>query len=496
MPFTTIGLSDRLVQGVLATGYTAPTEIQSQAIPAAISGQDIIGCAQTGTGKTAAFVLPILHRLTKPGTELPKSKGIKSLILTPTRELAVQIETSIKTYGRFLKLKSLAIYGGVSMQAQLNALRHGVDIVVATPGRLLDHMQRGTVNLSLVEIFILDEADRMFDMGFIKDVRRIIAKLPQKRQTMLFSATLSPEVTALVKDIQTEPKIIQIGRVNNPIETITQYAYKVEQDLKLDFLLHLLKTSSMFSVLVFSRTKHGADRIRRRLDRENISSVALHSGRTQGQRQNALDGFKSGKFQVMVATDIAARGIDVVGISHVINFDVPHTVEDYVHRIGRTGRAAAVGDAVTFVSRDEERLLTRIERFINRKLHLVRHETFSYKRTDLPEKKHKEGQIHPSELQDGEKPASKWPPKKPRYGAGAKSKYGARPGAKPSGHYSSKPGSKPAGKLGHAASGTTEPRSNTKSGSGPKNYHGAKPSFGKKKKFGPRPNRPKPYNKD
>jgi len=513
MAFTTIGLSDRLVQGVLATGYTAPTEIQSQAIPAAIDGKDIIGCAQTGTGKTAAFVLPILHRLTKPGTDGPKSKGIKSLILTPTRELAVQIETSIRTYGRFLKLKSLTVYGGVSMQAQLTALRHGVDIVVATPGRLLDHMQRGSINLSLVEIFVLDEADRMFDMGFIKDVRRIIAKLPEKRQTMLFSATLSPEVTVLVKDIQHSPKIIQIGRANNPIETITQYAYKVEQDLKLDFLLHLLQTNAMFSVLVFSRTKHGADRIRRRLDRENISSVTLHSGKTQAQRQQALQGFKSGKFQVMVATDIAARGIDVAGISHVINFDVPMVSEDYIHRIGRTGRATATGDAITFVSRDEERLLTRIERFINRKLHLTRHPTFSYKKTETPEKKHKDGEIDRSVMDDGEKPAKKWPPKKPRYGAGAKpaakygagakpaaghggntggygggpgAKYGAKPGSKPRGKY----GPKPSGKPGQPTGAKPESTYGNKPGGAPKPRFGAKPWYAKKK-FGPKPGYPK-----
>jgi len=388
MPFTTIGLSDRLVQGILATGYTAPTEIQSQAIPAAAEGRDIIGCAQTGTGKTAAFVLPMLHRLTEVNPA-PKGKAVvRALILTPTRELAVQIEKSIQNYGRYLKMRSLAVYGGPVMQSQLNILRRGVEIVVATPGRLMDHMQRNTIDLGQVEILVIDEADRMFDMGFINDVRRIIRAIPKGRQTMLFSATMSPEVKALVEDVQKSPLMIQIGRVNNPIETITQYAYKVEQDLKLDFLLHLLKTTSMFSVLVFSRTKHGADRIRRRLDRENITSVALHSGRTQGQRQQALDGFKRGKFQVMVATDIAARGIDVTGISHVINFDVPVVAEDYVHRIGRTGRAAATGDAITFVSRDEEKSLTRIERFINRKLKLERHDSFAYKKTLPPEHKH------------------------------------------------------------------------------------------------------------
>ena len=392
----TIGLSDRLVQGILATGYTAPTEIQSQAIPAAIAGKDIIGCAQTGTGKTAAFVLPMLHRLSEVNPA-PSNKAVRALILTPTRELAVQIEKSIQNYGRYLKMRSLAVYGGTGMQGQLNVLRRGVEIVVATPGRLMDHMQRNTIDLRQVEILVIDEADRMFDMGFINDVRRIIRAIPKERQTLLFSATMSPEVKALVENIQQSPVLIQIGRVNNPIDTITQYAYKVEQNLKMDFLLHLLKTTSMYSVLVFSRTKHGADRIRRRLDRENITSVALHSGRTQGQRQQALDGFKRGKFQVMVATDIAARGIDVTGISHVINYDVPVVAEDYVHRIGRTGRAAATGDAITFVSRDEEKSLTRIERFINRKLNLVRHPDFSYRPSPAPERKHQAKQDTPPE---------------------------------------------------------------------------------------------------
>lgn len=428
MAFTTIGLSDRLVQGILATGYTAPTEIQSQAIPAAIAGQDIIGCAQTGTGKTAAFVLPLLHRLTEVNPA-PKGKAVRALILTPTRELAVQIERSIQNYGRFLKMRSLAVYGGTGMQGQLNILRRGVEIVVATPGRLMDHMQRNTIDLGQVEILVLDEADRMFDMGFINDVRRIIRAMPNDRQTLLFSATMSPEVKALVENVQKSPVMIQIGRVNNPIDTITQYAYKVEQDMKQDFLLHLLKTTSMYSVLVFSRTKHGADRIRRRLERENITSVALHSGRTQGQRQQALDGFKRGKFQVMVATDIAARGIDVTGISHVINYDVPVVAEDYVHRIGRTGRAAATGDAITFVSREEEKSLTRIERFINRKLQLARHDTFSYKKTAAPERKHHVAEAVQVEPAGDKKPAGKKPfEKKKRFGPKPIVKYGKQPG--------------------------------------------------------------------
>jgi ATP-dependent RNA helicase RhlE len=370
MPFKSLGLSDPLVRGILATGYTAPTEIQSQAIPAAIEGRDVIGCAQTGTGKTAAFVLPILNRLSHEHAS--KKKAVKSLILTPTRELAVQIEQAIVGYGRFTHLHTLAVYGGVSIQNQLSTLRRGVDIVVATPGRLMDHMRRRSIDLSNIEVLVIDEADRMFDMGFINDVRKIVAALPQKRQTMLFSATISPEVKSLASGILKSPKMIQIGQQRNPIETITQHIYPVQKELKIDLLVHMLRDGQMYSVLVFSRTKHGADKISRRLERAGIQSIAIHSGRTQGQRQRAMDGFKSGQYRVMVATDIAARGIDVEGISHVINFDVPAFAEDYIHRIGRTGRAEATGDAITFVSRDEEKYLHQIEKFIGRRFQMER----------------------------------------------------------------------------------------------------------------------------
>lgn len=365
MSFEKIGLLDPLVQGILATGYTAPTEIQSQAIPAAINNKDIIACAQTGTGKTAAFVLPILNRLAHE--KRSRTKAVQALIITPTRELAVQIEQSIVEYGRFLNIKAAAIYGGVKIGGQLKSLKKGVNIVVATPGRLMDHMQRKTINLKHIEVLVLDEADRMLDMGFINDMRKIIATLPQKRQTMLFSATISQQVKSLAQTIMKDPQVIQIGRQRNPIETITQHIYPVEKDLKGQLLVHLIKDLQMFSVLVFSRTKHGADKIRRKLHQADIEAIAIHSDRTQGQRQRALDGFKSGKYHVMVATDIAARGIDVDGISHVINYDVPVYAEDYIHRIGRTGRAATTGDAITFVSRDEEKYLRKIEGFIGKK---------------------------------------------------------------------------------------------------------------------------------
>ena len=380
MTFTTFGLSDPLVRGILATGYTAPTEIQSQAIPAAVKGRDIIGCAQTGTGKTAAFVLPILDRLVhQPAAN---ERVAKALILTPTRELALQIETAIKGYGQFVDIRTLAVYGGVNIKGQLSALKRGVDIVVATPGRLMDHMGRGTIDLKHIEVLVLDEADRMLDMGFINDVRRIVSVLPGKRQTMLFSATISKEVKTLAAEMQKSPKMIQIGRPRNPIETITQRVYPVRKEQKMDLLIHMLVNSQMCSVLVFSRTKRGADKINRRLKRAGVVSVAIHSGRTQGQRLLAMDGFRRGTCQVMVATDIAARGINIEGISHVINYDVPAFAEDYVHRIGRTGRATALGDAITFVSYDEQKYLRKIESFIGREFESEKCEGFAYMKSD------------------------------------------------------------------------------------------------------------------
>ena len=361
-----MGLADPLVQGILATGYTAPTEIQSQAIPAILDGKDIIGCAQTGTGKTAAFVLPILSRLeTVP--QKSKKKRTRVLVVTPTRELAVQIEQSVRGYGRFMNLKTIAVYGGTKIEAQIKFLRYGVDVIVATPGRLLDHIQRGTVNLSMVEVLVLDEADRMFDMGFIEDIRKIVKELPDNRQTLLFSATMPEAIKKLTKSIQKSPQMIQIGLQHNPIETITQHIFPVPQPQKMDLLLHLIKREAMYSVLIFSRTKRGADRICKRLNKSNVQAIAIHSDRTQRQRLSALEGFKRGKYQVMVATDIAARGINVQDISHVINFDVPGYAEDYIHRIGRTGRATATGDAITFVSQEEILNLRSIEKFLERK---------------------------------------------------------------------------------------------------------------------------------
>jgi ATP-dependent RNA helicase RhlE len=376
MSFTKFGLHDKLVQGILATGYTAPTEIQAQAIPAALAGKDIIGRAQTGTGKTAAFVLPMLQKLVS--NPLPGRRHVRALVLTPTRELAQQVDASLRQYGRFIPLTSCPIYGGAGMQPQLDKLRQGVDVVIATPGRLLDHLGRHSVDLSRVEVLVLDEADRMLDMGFIIDVRRIIERLPRTRQTMLFSATVSSEIRSLANDILHNPVLIEIGQLRDPAASVRQHFYMVAQGQKQELLHFLLAKKEMDCVLVFSRTKHRADAIVRKLEGQNFKAVAIHSNRTQSQREKALAGFKAGRYRVMVATDIAARGIDVTGISHVINYDVPAFPEDYIHRIGRTGRADALGDAMTFVASDERDHFQRIARFIGRQISLTRCPDFNY----------------------------------------------------------------------------------------------------------------------
>jgi ATP-dependent RNA helicase RhlE len=375
MSFTTLGLSDQILQGVHATGYTVPTPIQKLAIRPAAEGRDIIGCAQTGTGKTAAFVLPMLHRLaTNPHTAKHQPRA---LILTPTRELAQQVNDAIVVYGKYLTLRTGTVYGGVGMEPQIKLLRRGVDIVIATPGRLLDHMQRRTIDLSHVQILVLDEADRMLAMGFIQDVRKIVAAVPSQRQTMLFSATFSQEINKLAAGILRDPHRADAGSQQKPLDAIARKFYSIQPHSKLDLLFHILEAEKMESVLVFSRTKHGADKISTRLERKGFRATAIHSNRTQPQRQKALDGFREGKFRVLVATDIAARGIDVDGISHVINYDIPRDPEDYLHRIGRTGRAGLTGDAITFVTGEDRDMLRRIERFTGLKAPLESYPDFT-----------------------------------------------------------------------------------------------------------------------
>src|SRR5438034_10518171 len=359
MPFAALGLAPELVRAVADEGYAHPTPIQSEAIPLALAGRDLIGSAQTGTGKTAAFVLPILQRLSsgKRGT-------LRALILVPTRELAEQVAASIRAYGRHTHLKGAAVYGGVGMEPQTRALKHGADIVVATPGRLLDHMERGHVDFSRLEVLVLDEADRMLDMGFAPDVRRILAALPDKRQTMLFSATISPEVDALARRALDGHASVEIGRRATPAEGVEHVIVAVDKLQKRGVLAKILQAKPAGQTLIFTRTKYGADKLVTFLRREGIPAHAIHGDKAQSHRTRTLDAFRSGAADVLVATDIAARGIDVDGIRMVVNFDVPHDPEVYVHRVGRTARAGARGLALTLLSPDEWLLMGDIEKLV------------------------------------------------------------------------------------------------------------------------------------
>ena len=376
MPFSKLGLSPQVLEGVSAAGYIEPTAIQLRAIPLVMAGRDLIGSAQTGTGKTAAFALPILSRLGQHG-------AARALVLEPTRELAAQVETAIRDYGRFTNLRTVVLFGGAGYGKQDQSLRQGADIVVATPGRLLDHMQRGMLRLNQIEILVLDEADRMLDMGFMPDVRRIVERCPRNRQTMLFSATIPPEIEQLVKWALRKPETVEIGQRRAPAETVTHALYPVASDQKQAILDELLKRTDFDQVLIFCRTKHGADRVARKLQQQGHAVAVLHSNRTQSEREKALNGFRDGRYEVMVATDIAARGIDVQQISHVINYDVPHHPEDYVHRIGRTGRAQSVGDAFTIMTGEDVQEVAAIERFIGQKIPRVKLEGFNYEYTRI-----------------------------------------------------------------------------------------------------------------
>ena len=363
MPFRQLALAEPILLSVRDAGYTEPTPIQTAAIPVVLQRHDLMGIAQTGTGKTAAFVLPLLSLM---ATHPPKHRGVRALIMVPTRELVVQVEENIRTYARHLPLRVATIYGGVSERPQIKALQHGVDVVVATPGRLLDIIRGREASLRDLEFLVLDEADRMLDMGFIHPIRQVVRLLPRERLTLLFSATLSREIEQLSREFMRHPKTVEIGRRSNPADTVTQALYEVSHHAKMALLSHLLKSEALRTVLVFSRTKHGADRIARRLEKERIPVATLHANRSQNQRLRALQDFKSGRVRVLVATDIAARGIDVEGISHVINYDFPRHPEDYVHRIGRTGRAQAVGEAVSFLAPDDHAHLRTLERFLRR----------------------------------------------------------------------------------------------------------------------------------
>jgi len=367
--FSSLGLSDALLRAVAEQGYETPSPIQAKAIPAVLTGRDVLAAAQTGTGKTAGFTLPLLQRLTQtPCTS--RVRPVRALILTPTRELAAQVHDSVTTYGKHLPLRSTVVFGGVNINPQIATLRRGVDVLVATPGRLLDLHGQRAVDLSRVEILVLDEADRMLDMGFIHDIRRVLALLPKQRQNLLFSATFSDPIRKLTDGLLHNPVSVEVAARNTAAASVTQSVYKLEKGAKPHMLRHLIQQGDWRQVLVFTRTKHGANRLAERLDKGGITAAAIHGNKSQNARTKALSEFKQGDIRVLVATDIAARGLDIDQLPHVVNFELPNVAEDYVHRIGRTGRAGASGHAVSLVSHDEHKLLTGIERLLKRSLEL------------------------------------------------------------------------------------------------------------------------------
>jgi ATP-dependent RNA helicase RhlE len=366
MTFSTLGLSEPLLRAVSGQGYTIPTPIQLQAIPAVLSGRDLMAAAQTGTGKTAGFTLPLLQRLS--GGERVQANTVRALVLTPTRELAAQVGESVATYGKHLPLRSAVIFGGVSINPQMMALRRGVDVLIATPGRLLDLYSQNAVKFSQLEILVLDEADRMLDMGFIRDIRKIMALLPKRRQTLMFSATFSDDIRGLAQDLLHNPAFVEASPRNAAANTVSQWVHPVDQKRKPELLSHLVHHHGWEQVLVFTRTKHGANRVAAKLEQDGITASAIHGNKSQGARTRALADFKAGEVRVLVATDIASRGLDIEQLPQVVNFDLPNVAEDYVHRIGRTGRAGAIGQAISLVSIDEKQLLTGIEKLIRQVL--------------------------------------------------------------------------------------------------------------------------------
>ena len=368
MSFANLGLRAELLRALADAGYTTPTPVQAQAIPVVLEGRDILAGAQTGTGKTAGFALPLLQRLHAAPTHAAGRRPVRALILTPTRELAAQVEESVRVYGKYLPLTSAVIFGGVNINPQIQALQRGVDILVATPGRLLDHVQQRTVDLSRVEILVLDEADRMLDMGFIRDIRRILSLLPARRQNLLFSATFSAEIKSLADGLLNSPKRVEVARRNLESELVTQAVYLTRHEHKRDLLVYLLAEEKIDQALVFTRTKHGAERLARQLVRDGVNAVPIHGDRSQSQRMRALADFKAGSARILVATDIAARGLDIDQLPFVINFELPNVPEDYVHRIGRTGRAGSPGQAISLVSPEEQAYLCAIEKLISKKV--------------------------------------------------------------------------------------------------------------------------------
>jgi ATP-dependent RNA helicase RhlE len=376
MKFNELNLLEPILNALTKQGYTEPTPIQQQAIPYVLEGRDVMGCAQTGTGKTAAFAIPIIQRI-HASKQADNSNKIRALIVTPTRELAIQIEESFKNYGSELKLRYTVIFGGVNQSQQVNRLKNGVDVLIATPGRLLDLQQQGFIKLGNLEIFVLDEADRMLDMGFIHDVKKIIKMIPAKRQTLFFSATMPKEITSLANSILTDPVKVEVNPVSSTAEMIEQALYYVDTPAKKDLLVHVLKETTAPSVLVFSRTKHGADKIVKLLAKNKVTAEAIHGNKSQNARQRALSNFKDKTSRVLVATDIAARGIDIDELSFVINYDIPNIPETYVHRIGRTGRAGASGIAVSFCDKEERKYIRDIQKLISLEIPVVNNHPFA-----------------------------------------------------------------------------------------------------------------------
>jgi ATP-dependent RNA helicase RhlE len=424
LTFSALGVAEPILRALAQENYTTPTPIQTRAIPALLAGKDLLGIAQTGTGKTAAFGLPLLQRLST-GHVPPRPREAKSLILAPTRELAVQIGDSLKTYGRFLNLRIAVILGGVSQNAQINATRNGVDILVATPGRLLDLVNQRHIRLDTVSSFIVDEADRMLDMGFIRDVRKIVAALPRQRQSMLFSATMPDDIVKLVGDMLHQPERIEIAPQGRTADRVSQKLFFVPAMQKRQLLVELLKDLAMYRVIVFTRTKHGANKVAEHLNKNGVMSDAIHGNKSQNARQRALDSFRSGKLRVLVATDIAARGIDIDDITHVVNFELPNEPESYVHRIGRTARAGAEGAAISFCDQSERNYLRDIEKLTRLKIEVVPH--------DLPD-------LTPEQIKQMNEPR---PPHGHRHGHGGNNKGGQNKGGHNSHAPKKKNGSRP-----------------------------------------------------
>jgi ATP-dependent RNA helicase RhlE len=422
--FADLGLSDKILRAVTDKGYEIPSPIQAQAIPPVLEGRDVLAAAQTGTGKTAGFTLPILHKLSENPSRNNR-RVVRSLVMTPTRELAAQIKANIDEYGSHLDFKSLVVFGGVGINPQINKLRAGVDMLVATPGRLLDLCQQRACDLSNVEILVLDEADRMLDMGFINDIKKVMNYIPKKRQTLLFSATFSKEIKTIAKQFLTNPVTVEVAAQNTTAERVEQRAYRCDQSTKADLAIHLIKQGEWNQVLIFTKTKHGANRLSERIDKAGITSSAIHGNKSQGARERALQGFKNNSVRVLVATDIAARGLDIAHLPHVINYELPNVPSDYVHRIGRTGRAGKSGEALSLVCNNERAFLKDIEKLISKKIPLLTEDGFA---PDLwPDRMPSTSEVQREDAERKKQNRQQRGPRSPRGGGGGRGQGGGKP---------------------------------------------------------------------